>query len=70
MAITPKQFRAIDWLAKRDNLTVVAPSPTPIIIFRQADGTEVRHNVADIVLWYEARRAEAKRQEKQEKSNN
>lgn len=70
MALSPKQFRAVDWFAKRDGLRIVAPSPMPNIIFRDKEGNEVQHNVSDITAWYDGRRAADKRNERQEKSNN
>jgi hypothetical protein len=60
MSYTAKQWRAINWIVKRDSLRP-AISAWPKVRLQRPDGTVLEETITTIVDWYDqARKREAK----------
>lgn len=67
MAYSPKDLRAINWYAKREDLRVQL-SQWPLIRFVRLDGTPVQQNIVHIRDWYNAHLKEQRRLEGRQRS--
>jgi len=70
MSDTAKQWRAINWLIERDDLSPQL-SAYPRVRFKRPDGTTFEEHITDIVAWYDnyleqekRARAKARRQKR------
>lgn len=60
MSYTAKQWRAINWIVKRDKL-VPQISAWPRVRFKRPDGTILEEFITDIVAWYDNHLEQQKR---------
>lgn len=64
MSYTSKQWKAINWIVKRDNLKPQI-SAWPLVRFTRPDGTVLEESITTIADWYDNAKAQQKRANQQ-----